>query len=147
MDAIELLTADHEKVKKLFGQFEEAGERAFKTKLGIFEKVVKELKIHSQLEERIFYPATMEQGDKEAQELVREGIEEHRVADYMMERLQAAGAEDATFAAKFKVLMENVEHHIEEEEGQLFPKAKKALGEGLDGIGDEMQALKRQLRA
>ncbi len=146
MNAIEFLKQDHEKVKALFKQFEEAGERAHKKKQTIAEKTIMELKKHTQLEEKVFYPAVMAKGGKEARDLVLEGIEEHRVADFMIERLQQVQPEDDTFSARYKVLMESVEHHIEEEEKQMFPEAKKILGDELTGIGVQLEQMEKQLK-
>lgn len=145
MNAVQILLKDHEEIKEFFSQFEESGERARKKKQTIAEKVIKEIKSHSQLEEQIFYPAVREQADKETQEVVLEGIEEHRIADFMMARLQETQPEDETFDAKFKALMESVRHHLKEEEHKLFPEAKKILGKELDRLGAEMEALEKQL--
>lgn len=146
MNAVQLLLKDHEEIKQLFRQFEEAGERARKKKQTIAGKVIEEIHAHSQLEERIFYPAVREKGKKEIQEVILEGIEEHRVADFMMERLQQTGPEDETFDAKFMVLIESVEHHLKEEERELFPEAKKMFDkEELDRLGAQMEALEQQL--
>lgn len=146
MNAVQLLLKDHEEIKQLFRQFEEAGERARKKKQTIAGKVIEEIHAHSQLEERIFYPAVREKGKKEIQEVILEGIEEHRVADFMMERLQQTGPEDETFDAKFMVLIESVEHHLKEEERELFPESKKMFDkEELDRLGAQMEALEQQL--
>jgi hemerythrin-like domain-containing protein len=146
MNAVQLLLKDHEEIKAFFRQFEEAGERAYKTKQTIAEKAIEELKSHSQLEERIFYPTVQEKAKKELQAVIREGIEEHRVVDFLMERLQQTKPEDETFDAKFKVLIESVEHHLKEEERELFPESKKLLDkEELDRLGAEMEALEEQL--
>ena len=144
MNAVQHLLQEHEEIRKLFGQFEEAGPRAYKKKQGIVEKVIEELKMHSLEEERIFYPAMMEKASKEAQDMVKEGIEEHRVADFLMERLHTTQPEDETYDAKFKVLIESVEHHIKEEEKQIFPEAKKVLKDDLERMGAEMEAMEKQ---
>jgi hemerythrin-like domain-containing protein len=145
MNAIQLLTKDHDEVKELFKQFESAGDRANKKKQTISEQVIKELKAHTKIEEQIFYPAVLEKGDKETKALIREGIEEHRIADFMIGRLQSTNPEDETFDAKFKALTDCVKHHIEEEEGQLFPEAKKILRDQLETLGAEMEALEKKL--
>ena len=145
MNAVQVLLKDHEEIKDLFKQFEEAGERANKKKQTIATNVIKELRSHSQLEERIFYPAVQAKGSKEIQDKILEGIEEHRVADFEMERIQQTQPEDQTFDARVKVLMESVRHHIKEEEREIFPEAKKVLGDDLDRLGSEMEALEKQL--
>src|SRR5688500_13329199 len=124
-DAIAMLKADHDKVKELFGRFSELGDSAYKTKERIAEQVFHELETHSQLEEQVFYPAVRGTGDPEGEDLVLESTEEHHVVDVLIAELKALTPEDETFDAKFKVLCENVEHHIEEEEGEMFPIARK----------------------
>ena len=145
MNAIQVLMKDHEEIKDLFKQFEEAGERAMKKKQTIAEKALKELHSHTQMEERIFYPAAMEKGSKELKQLVLEGIEEHRVADFTMGRIEMDGMENESFEARFKVLMESVRHHLKEEEKEMFPEAKKALAEDLERLGSELEALHEKL--
>jgi hemerythrin-like domain-containing protein len=146
-DAIEMLKADHDKVKELFRKYAELGDSAHKTKQRIAEQVFQELEIHSKLEEQIFYPAVRETGDPEGEDLVLEGVEEHHVVDVLIQELKGLTPEDEQFDAKFKVLCENVEHHIEEEEGEMLPIARKRLGDETETLAQEMMALKQQLQA
>ena len=146
MNAIALLETDHKHVKGLFEEFRSAGERAFKTKEGIADTVFAELKVHTRLEEEIFYPAVRQQGGELA-DMIAEGLEEHHVVDVLIAELEALDSDEEQYEAKFTVLMENVEHHVEEEEGELFPKAEKALRSELDRLGDQMSARKEQLSA
>src|SRR5687768_1182693 len=113
MDAIDMLKADHQKVKELFRKYEAAGDRAYQKKKAIAEEVCTEISIHSTLEEELFYPAVKEQTDKDGQDLVAESIEEHHVVAHLIEEIKALEPQDERFDAKFAVLMENVEHHIE----------------------------------
>jgi hemerythrin-like domain-containing protein len=145
-DAFTLLKEDHDEVKKMFRQFEESGERAFKQKQDLADTIFSELAVHEQIEEEIFYPAVKENASKEGQEIVLEGYEEHHVADMIIEELKAMSTEDENFDAKMKVLRENIEHHIEEEETSMFPEAKKALGEEATAIGEQMEARKEELK-
>jgi hemerythrin superfamily protein len=145
VNAVQHLIQEHQEIKELFSQFEAAGERAYKKKQTIAEKVIKEITSHAQEEEQIFYPAVLEKADKETKALVLEGIEEHRIADFMMERLRTTQPEDETYDAKFKALTESVEHHLKEEERQLFPESKKILKDDLDRLGAEMEALEKQM--
>src|SRR5581483_8243711 len=101
MDAIELLKADHKKVKGLFREFEQAGERAHKTKQRIAEQVFQELEVHSRIEEEIFYPAVKERRVAEGDELVAESIEEHHVVDVLIKELKALDPEHEQYEAKF----------------------------------------------
>jgi len=147
MNPFTLLKEDHKKVKGLFKQFEELGEKAFKKREELSQKIFTELEIHTTLEEEIFYPA-IEKGaaEKESEELVKEAFAEHAVVKDLIEELRELGCEDENFNAKFKVMQENVEHHIEEEEGELFPKAKKILSDQSEEIGQEMDQRKEELK-
>jgi hemerythrin-like domain-containing protein len=146
MDAIELLKQDHRKVKALFSEFESTKGRPVDQRRKTAEGIVRELMVHETIEEQVFYPAFKEAADKEGKELVAESKEEHHVVDLIIEELQGVelGAED--FEAKMKVLQENVEHHIDEEEKEMFPDAKKMLGEEkLQELGGVMAELKESL--
>jgi len=147
MDAIEMLRADHEKVKELFRKYEAAGDRAYQQKKRIAEEVFAEITVHSTLEEELFYPAVKAETDKQGQELVAESVEEHHVVAMLIEELKALDPKDERYDAKFTVLMENVEHHIEEEEDELFPEAEDVLGDGIDELGAQMKERKDQLTA
>jgi hemerythrin-like domain-containing protein len=133
-------------VKGLFKEFRSAGERAYRAKDGIANKVFAELTVHTRLEEEIFYPAVRDQGGKLA-DMIAEGLEEHHVVDLLIEELEALNSDDEHYDAKFTVLMENVEHHVQEEEDELFPQAAKAMRSELDQLGDRMFELKAQLKA
>jgi hemerythrin-like domain-containing protein len=142
---IEMLKQDHRKVKDLFAEYESAGENATRKKQGIAEKVFTELEVHSSLEEEIFYPAVRDNGDEEGARLVAEATEEHRLVKILIDELRGLDADDEQFEAKFKVLSENVEHHADEEEREMFPVAREALGERIDRIGQEMHQRKQEL--
>jgi hemerythrin-like domain-containing protein len=146
-NAIEMLQSDHQKVKALFRQYEAAGDRAYQTKKRIAEGVFTELEIHTTLEEELFYPAMKRQTDQDGKDLVAEAIEEHHVVTTLMEELKGLDPKDERYDAKFKVLVENVEHHIEEEEGEMFPEAEEVLGDRLEGLSQQMQERKQQLTA
>ena len=145
MDAIKLLKDDHKKVKELFREYEAAGDRAHQTKKRIAEQVFLELEVHSAIEEEIFYPAVRETAGKEGKELVAEGFEEHHVVDVLIEELKGLNPEDEAYDAKFKVLTENVEHHIEEEESEMLPDAAKKLGDDVDRLAEQMARRKEEL--
>ena len=137
MDAVEFLKEQHREVDELFKQIEESGERAFKRKEGLFAELAEKLTVHAKLEEGIFYPAA-----KEADEaLVLEAFEEHANVKAMIRKLQKTDGADETFDAKIKVLKELVKHHVKEEENELFPKCKEALGEEkLEALGVKMKS-------
>ncbi len=117
--AVDLLEEDHEKVKALFKKFESASDEEEKEEIA--DQVDLELRVHSMIEEEILYPA-MKDVDSE---IVAESFEEHGVVEQLLDELATMDLSSDQFEAKFKVMQENVEHHIEEEEGTMFPKAKK----------------------
>jgi hemerythrin-like domain-containing protein len=142
--AITMLKEDHRKVRALFREYSELGERAHKSKQRLAERIFEELEVHSALEERIFYPAVRERSCG-VDEVVAEGLEEHHVVDVLMAEIRALSPEDERFDAKMKVLCENVDHHIEEEETEMLPDARKCLGSELEALGEQMAELRRQL--
>jgi hemerythrin superfamily protein len=142
MDAITLLEEDHKKVRKLFRDFEELGDRATKTKLELAQKIDTELVIHTSIEEEIFYPGVQ----SEAEEMIAEAIEEHNVVDRLLLEIRNLTPEDEAFTAKMTVMMENVEHHADEEEKELFPTVKKAMGmDAMRTLGERMSKRKIEL--
>ncbi|HYY51357.1 MAG TPA: hemerythrin domain-containing protein [Myxococcales bacterium] len=151
MDAIALLQRDHQEVEQLFKQFEKLTERAHKSKERIVNKVIRELAIHSAVEEMLFYPAVRTaalkatvRSLKEAADTVLESLEEHHVVKWTLSELEKMSSDDERYDAKFKVLMESVRHHVEEEQGELFPKARRLLGEDmLDELGERIEKAKR----
>jgi hemerythrin-like domain-containing protein len=146
-DAVEMLKHDHAQVKDLFRQYEAAGDRAYQKKQRIAEEVFTELEVHTTLEEELFYPAMKRKTDQNGKDLVAEAMEEHHVVTTLMEELKGLDPKDERYDAKFKVLMDNVEHHIEEEEGEMFPEAEEVLGDRLERLGTQMQERKQQLTA
>lgn len=145
MDALQLLRDDHEKVRALFRQFKDAHENDAVAEMGnVAAEIFTELKVHTQIEEQVFYPAVQKEGDEELNELVREGLEEHHVVDILIEELENLDASDEAFAAKMTVLIENVEHHADEEESEMFPQTRDALGAGrLQELGARLEEAKR----
>ena len=148
MDALTLLEQDHQKVKKLMGELEKTTERGVKTREELFNKLVEELTIHEQIEERIFYPEVKERAtSKQLQELVAESYEEHHFVDIVKAEIENTAFDSEEWAPKFKVMMENIEHHaFEEEEGKMFPKVRRAFKKDeLEDMGARMAELKEQL--
>jgi hemerythrin superfamily protein len=124
-DAIAMLLADHKKVKKLFSGFDKLKEEASdEEKSAIVEQICNELKIHTELEEEIFYPAVRKAIDDS--DLMDEALVEHAGAKDLIAQLEDANPDDDLYDAKVTVLGEQIDHHIKEEEGEMFPKAKKA---------------------
>jgi hemerythrin-like domain-containing protein len=142
MDAISLLKADHDKVKKMLAEGETTTERGEKTRTELFEKLKGEMLLHERIEEEIFYPAL--KSHPKAREIVLEGFEEHHVVDEIMGELEATRVTDETWGAKFSVMKENIEHHIEEEEGDMFKTARQVFeADELEQLGDRMLELKQ----
>jgi hemerythrin-like domain-containing protein len=143
LDALTLLKNDHDAVKKLLTELESASENAVKTRERLFAKIKTELTVHEIIEEEIFYPAL--QSHPKAKDIVLEGYEEHHVVDLLMGELSALAVDDETWAPKAKVMKENVEHHIEEEEGEMFKNARSVFDRSeLDDLGARMQERKDQ---
>jgi hemerythrin-like domain-containing protein len=143
MDALTLLKNDHDKVKGIMSELEPTTERAEKTRTELFAKLKSELTVHEIIEEEIFYP-TLKQHPK-AKEIVLEGYEEHNVVDTLMGELEALPVTDETWGAKASVMIENIEHHIEEEEGEMFQKARQVFDrQELEDLGKAMETRKAE---
>jgi hypothetical protein len=146
MDALQLLKTDHDKVKKLLNEGDATTERAEKTRTELFATIKQELTVHEKIEEKIFYPALRDH--PKAKDIVLEAYEEHNVVDTIMSELEQTDVTDETWAAKFTVMKENLEHHIEEEEGEMFKQARQVFEAAeLQELGDRMAAMKEQLTA
>ena len=150
MDAIALLKQDHAHVRKLLAELAETTSRAVKTRTELLEKIAAEIEAHTTVEEEIFYPAFKEAGEKsDDAKIYFEALEEHRAAGELVlpDLLKTEVATDQ-FGGRAKVLKELIEHHADEEEKEMFPRAKALLGkERLDQLGEAMQARKQQLLA
>ena len=141
MNAFNLLKADHKKVADILEKLEATSERALKTRGELFTKLKMELDVHSRIEETIFYPV-LEEAD-ETHELTLEALEEHALVKQLLEELHSLAKDDEQWTAKFTVLKENVEHHVEEEEGEMFKKARKVLSEeAIETLGTRMERAK-----
>ena len=141
MNAVELLKQDHKQLKKMLKTAIEA--EGGEEREHVLDHVRAELVRHERIEEEIFYPRL--RGNEEVKEIVLEGYEEHHVADVILDELLDIPASSDLWKAKVKVLKENIEHHIKEEEDEMFPKARKVLSrEQLEHLGERMEALKRE---
>ena len=143
-DAIALLKSDHHRVKKLFEQFESEKDNDRSGLEELVSEICLELTVHTQVEEEIFYPAVRAEIDDDA--MVDEAIVEHSSAKELIAQLSAMSADDEFFDAKVKVLSELVDHHVKEEEDDMFPKVKRANVD-TDTLGIEMAARKAELTA
>jgi hemerythrin superfamily protein len=141
MDAITLLKQDHKAVEKLFKQFEKTTAPAEQRKLAT--RIVKELSVHAAIEEMVFYPAVRERVPK-AEDTVLESLEEHYIVKWVLNELEDMKPNHERFKAKMTVLIENVRHHVEEEESELFPDVRKAIKrKELAELGEALEKAKK----
>jgi hemerythrin superfamily protein len=140
-DAIVLLKEDHKTVEQLFKQFEQLGDRATVSKRKLVDEIIAELTVHAAIEEKHFYPAIRDIDSVE--DIVLEGYEEHHAFEGTLEELRTLDAEAENFDAKVTVLIEMVRHHVEEEEQDMFPKVREAMGRNdLQALGDVLERAK-----
>ena len=146
MDAITLLETDHRRLESLLKQGEDSTERAVKGRRELLATLSKALTIHEMIEEKVLYPALKE--FPEARDIVLEGFQEHHVADLIAKELEGVSTTDEQWGAKFKVLKENIEHHIQEEEGPMFRTARGVMpADRLELLGARMAKMKADAEA
>lgn len=146
MNAFTLLKSDHEKVAGILEEIDSTTERALKTREELFTRLKNELDIHASIEEEILYPALEEA--EETREITLEAYEEHRLVKKLLEELEAEPKDTEEWTAKFTVLKENIEHHVEEEEGEMFKKARTVLSDDeAEELGERLQQAKQQEKA
>jgi hemerythrin-like domain-containing protein len=139
MNALTMLKNDHDAMKRLLTDLESTTERGIKTREELFARIKEDLTVHEIIEEEIFYPALKEH--PRAKDIVLEGYEEHNVVDTIVSQMEGLPFDDETWGAKAKVMHENIEHHIQEEEGEMFEKARQVFDrQELDELGDRMAA-------
>jgi hypothetical protein len=145
MDVLQLLKEDHDKIKKLLTHLESTTDRGVKTREELYTKVRAELQVHETIEEEILYPALKEH--PKAKDLVLEAYEEHNVVDMVIAEIDALPYDDETWGAKLTVMRENVEHHIGEEESEMFQQCRNVFDrDELAELGDRMEARKEELQ-
>jgi hemerythrin-like domain-containing protein len=142
MDAITLLETEHRRLEDLLKQGEDTTDRAVSTRTQLLKTITEALSVHELIEEKILYPALKRH--PEARDIVLEGFQEHHVADLVLKELHEVATDDEQWGAKFKVLKENIEHHIKEEEGPMFRTARGVMSaEDLQALGTQMAKMKR----
>jgi iron-sulfur cluster repair protein YtfE (RIC family) len=148
MDAVGLLIADHNRVRGLFARYEEAHENeALDEEAALIEAIVHELEVHMTIEEEVFYPAIHDLKEDIA-DSVDEGAEEHHVAKILIKEISALSPRDDSWAAKVTVLIESVEHHVDEEEKELFPHVRgTANAAWLKVLAGKLETRKKELGA
>jgi len=143
--AVDMLKADHEKVEKAFKEFEKMDRSDTETCRQLVESVCEDLKVHTTLEEELFYPAVREAIEDD--DIMNEAAVEHETAKMLIEQLENMEPDDPNYVATFTVLGEYVMHHVKEEEGEMFPQAKKSKELDLEELGERMKARKEELTA
>lgn len=143
--ATTLLKEDHQAVKKLFRDYEKLDDSEGRGREALFEQIKRLLTIHSQIEEEIFYPACERAEDEEAGDLVREAREEHRMVKTLLDELSSLTPGEDRFEAKMKVLQENVLHHAEEEQNEIFPVFDELDRPKRDRVAEMLESRKREL--
>jgi hemerythrin superfamily protein len=139
MNALEVLKQDHQKVKGLFQEISKGSDPNKRKEL--FDQIDTELEIHAHIEETLFYPAL--ETHEELKDMVAEALEEHQEVKIMLEELEELGSESHDFGSKLQELIESVEHHVEEEEGEMFPKVRQVFDEDeLEQLGQELESAK-----
>lgn len=140
MDALSLLKKDHQQVKTLFKEVEELGDRATSSRAKLFTQIDEALTLHAKIEEQLFYPELKKRAPNNGErEKVLEAFEEHAIVKTLLGELEELDPKDETYRAKLQVLTESVEHHIKEEEAEIFKLARQVLDAGeLESIGESI---------
>ena len=145
MNPFTLLKADHKKAAAIMEKIDSTTERGVKTREELFAQLKAELELHTRIEETILYPA-LKEIDK-TRDITLEAYEEHRLVKQLLAELDKLAKDEEQWTAKFTVLKENVEHHVEEEEGEMFPKAAKALSqEEVETLGTRLEKAKEETK-
>jgi hemerythrin superfamily protein len=145
VNAIDLLEKQHREVEELFEEFEGAGDGAKKKRDQLCREISDSLAVHAEIEEKLFYP---ESKQEDTEELLRESVEEHLSMKRVLADIIEAGTEDEQLDARMKVLQEQVEHHVEEEEKELFPRVRRSCSkEELEDLGERMETMADELFA
>lgn len=140
-DAIAVLKADHQKVSKLFDEFEALGPRAHKTRESTVARIIKELSVHAGIEEEVFYPAVRERCATGDEPMVLEALEEHHLVKLTLNELESMPSQSERYTAKVTVLREVVDHHVKEEENELFKRVRTAFTKSeLVELGEQLDA-------
>jgi hemerythrin-like domain-containing protein len=143
MDAITLLKNEHAEVEKLFKSYEAFGERAYKSKEKVAQRIIAALSVHAEIEEQVFYPAIRAEVEGTKDDVL-ESIEEHHIVKWVLQEIKDLDPRDERYDAKMTVLIENVRHHVKEEEKEMFPAVRKALGRSrLNEIGEALEASRK----
>ena len=144
MNPVQMLKDDHQRVRQLFQQFRQTNDQDRQQQIA--DQVLTELDVHAAIEEEIFYPAMRQQaGGGEERRMLEEAYEEHAQAKTLIQQLRGMQTSDPQFSTLMQELQQDVEHHVQEEETEMLPKAEQELSDQMDRLGQEMQARKQQL--
>ena len=143
MNPVEMLKDDHRNVEQLFSQYRQASDDHDKQQLA--DTILKEIEVHSKLEEQVFYPAVHNKAEGQLQQVLRHSQEEHAAVDQLIAELKAIGSLDARFEATFQQLMQKVQEHVQDEELRMLPEAQTRLGSDADSLAQQMQQKKQEL--
>ena len=144
MDAITLLRDDHKTVEQLFRRFEKAGDRAYVEKRKIVDRIIEELSVHAAIEEQVFYPVVRATVAADTDDIALESLEEHHIVKWLLSELVDMDPAAERFDAKVTVLMENVRHHVDEEQDEFFPKVREGLSRtALADLGEALAEAKK----
>jgi hemerythrin superfamily protein len=142
MDPIQMLLDDHQKVRTLYQQYQQAGDN--QQKFQVARQILTELEAHSKVEEQAFYPAVEQKGTAQLKQVVHHSEEEHQKVDQMVMELKGMGSFSQELHTKLTQLMNDVEHHVQEEETQMLPQARQILGADTQQLSQQMQQIKQQ---
>jgi hemerythrin superfamily protein len=145
MNATDLLKEDHDRVKEMFDEFRDVAREDRTKKQRLFRRIAAALEVHAEIEEQIFYPAVRGIHTEDAEGITLEAFEEHKIVKTLIGQIESLPKGDPRKDAKMKVLMESVEHHIEEEEDEMFAAANDLGDEKLEDLGERMQSLQDDL--
>jgi hemerythrin superfamily protein len=139
-DALDLLKADHDRIKEMFAKYDTLGDRAMGGRKDLAGQICRELTVHAYIEEQVFYPRVREAGRKIEDEVL-EGLEEHHLIKHAVTELEPLSPDNERYDAKVEVLKELVEHHVDEEEEDMFPRVRRAIdAKELEELGAAMEA-------
>ena len=145
MNVLKILKKDHSTVQTLFSKFDRAGKTAYEKKGELFEKIRRELQLHSRAEEEIFYPA-LKAMNGEGRRLISAAVQEHKEVNELLTQISRLKSNDKNFDEKMETLIENVDHHVDEEEGEIFQFAEENCSEQqLEELGNQIEERRRFL--
>jgi hemerythrin superfamily protein len=142
MDPVPMLLDDHQQVRTLYRHYQQAGDN--QQKFQVARRILTELEAHSKVEEQAFYPAVEQKGTAQLKQVVHHSEEEHQKVDQMVTELKGMGSFSQEFDRKFTQLMNDVEHHVQEEDGQMLPQARQILDGETDQLSQQMQQIKQR---